>query len=125
MRRVCHAVRIMLTLKITVRDILTAMLIRSLPERCENSTAYTQFVVKTRTGRLAATKRATYVDGTSWPNNIGNVGHRGTGSSTEVEHLGAGLHVDRLQTTKDTGGKLTPAGLCCQYIGHRTEGQFD
>lgn len=46
------------------------------------------------------------VDGTSRANNIGNVGNGGTGGSTEVEDLGAGLHVDGLKTTEDTGSQL-------------------
>jgi hypothetical protein len=90
------------------------MLIRSLPERCENSTAWTRWV-RILTGDIREVSEETYVDGTGWPDNIGNVGHRGTGGSTEIEHLGAGLHVDRLQTAKNTGSKLTPA-VSCQYV---------
>lgn len=46
------------------------------------------------------------VDGTGRADNIGNVGNGSTGGSTEVEDLGAGLHVDGLKTTEDTGSKL-------------------
>ena len=58
-------------------------------------------------------------DSSSRTDNIGNVGYRGTGSSTEVENLGAGLQVDGLQTTEDTSSQLgseripdTVLGLC-------------
>lgn len=54
----------------------------------------------------------TYVDRASWPDNIGNVRDRGTRGSTEVEHLRTRLHVNCLQTTEDTSGKLASAVTC-------------
>jgi hypothetical protein len=67
---------------------------------------------------------ATYVDSARWPDNVGNMGHRGTGGGTEVQHLRAGLHVDSLQATEDTSGKLTPAASS-QYVEHRDEDRID
>lgn len=49
-------------------------------------------------------------------NDISNVRDGGTGSSTQVQDLGAGLHVDGVNTTKDTGSQL---GL--QAVSHASE----
>lgn len=46
------------------------------------------------------------VDSTGRANDIGDVGNRGTRGGTKVENLATGLHVDVLQTTEDTSGKL-------------------
>lgn len=43
--------------------------------------------------------------------NIGDVRDGGTASSTQVENLGAGLHVDVVQATQDTGSKLGTEGV--------------
>lgn len=51
------------------------------------------------------------VDSASRPNDISDVGHRCARGSTKVQHLGARLHVDGLETTQDTGSKLTPEGV--------------
>jgi len=57
------------------------------------------------------TLRKSYEDSASRADNIGNVRHRGSGSSTKVKDLRAGLHVNVLQATQDTGGDLASAVL--------------
>lgn len=51
------------------------------------------------------------VDGTGGTDDISDVRNGGTGGGTEVEDLGAGLHVDVLETTEDTGGNLRTEGV--------------
>lgn len=46
------------------------------------------------------------VDVTSRSDNIGDVGHGGTGSRTQVEDLSTWLDVDIVETTQNTGSKL-------------------
>lgn len=46
------------------------------------------------------------VDVTSGSDNISDVRNGGTGGSTNVENLGAGLHVDVIKTTQNTSSQL-------------------
>jgi hypothetical protein len=50
-------------------------------------------------------------DGSLGSDNVGNVGHTGTGRGTEVQHLATRAHVDVVDTTKDTGCQFTPEGV--------------
>ena len=51
------------------------------------------------------------VDGAGGADDVGDVRYRGAGGGTEVEHLGAGLHVDAIETAEDTRGQLAPEGV--------------
>ena len=51
------------------------------------------------------------VDVAGRSDDISDVTDGGTASSTEVEDLGAGLHVDVVQTTQDTSSKLATEGV--------------
>lgn len=51
------------------------------------------------------------VDVTGGADDISNVGNGGTAGTTDVEDLGAGLHVDVVQTTEDTGSQLGTEGV--------------
>lgn len=51
------------------------------------------------------------VDGTGGTDNIGDVGDGSSRGGTEVKDLAARLHVDGLETTKDTGGQLGTEGV--------------
>jgi hypothetical protein len=51
------------------------------------------------------------VDSSSRTNDISDVTDGCTASSTKVEHLGTGTHVDIIQTTKDTGSQLGTEGV--------------
>lgn len=51
------------------------------------------------------------VDGSSRPDNVRNVADRGTAGGTEIQDLGAGAHVDIIQTTQDTGSELAAEGV--------------
>lgn len=46
------------------------------------------------------------VDVTGGSDNISDVRNGGTGGTTNVENLGAGLHVDVIKTTENTSGQL-------------------
>lgn len=51
------------------------------------------------------------VDVSSRSDDVSNVTDGGTAGGTKVEHLGAGAHVDVIQTTEDTGSQLTTEGV--------------
>jgi hypothetical protein len=51
------------------------------------------------------------VDDTGRADQIGNVGDGGTRGTTEVEHTGAGLHVDVVGTTGDGSAQLASEGV--------------
>lgn len=51
------------------------------------------------------------VNGSGRANNVGDMGDGGTGGSTKVEGLGAGLDVDGLETSQDTSSQLRSEGV--------------
>jgi len=51
------------------------------------------------------------VDVTGRADNISDVRDRGTTSTSQVKHLGTGLHVNIVHTTQDTGSKLGTEGV--------------
>ena len=59
----------------------------------------------------AALRELNGVDDTLGADKIGNVGDGGTAGSSEVQHGGAGLHADSLNTVVDGGGQLGAVGV--------------
>ena len=62
------------------------------------------------------------VDATSRADNVGDVGDGSTRSTAEVENLGAGLHVDVVDTAQNASGKLGSEGVPHAVFGFSGNG---